>query len=561
MRELEHSRPADIEAESFRIIGAELEERGIVLPADQAPLVKRAIHTTADFDYARNLVFTPGAVEAGVRALRAGTPILTDTNMARSGINRGALERLGISVHCFMADPEVARRAAEAGTTRAAAAVDQGAALWPEGIYAVGNAPTALIRMAQLIRAGAMSPALILAVPVGFVNVVESKEEILALARERGIPAIAALGRKGGSTVAAALCNALLYQSGGKDRLIGAALCLLLLFGAGCSPAPGADQETLDRELDVQLGLLAEVITQEERSAAMDLWMRLRPVRQARLDRGEYRRGDREQELLEELNGLYEAYTIRYLGGDDLGWGYTDPEEHVLARYRIGGAGELTLMPTSLDLTHGPWTREDLEEMWESMQAVLPKDAFRDFRSYVPFTDGEGETVAYVLPADPGGSQWEICLDPADMGDRDYFLETVLHEYCHYLTLNHRQADYRGEPTVETYCEAGMVSREGSYLDDFCQRFWTGYLDDRLADLDSYNFFLRHEEDFVSSYASTDPSEDISESFAFFVLWDVPESEAVWAEKLRFFLDYPELTEFRRQVRENLGLEQPEQAA
>ena len=107
MRELEHSRPADIEAESFRIIGAELAERGIVLPADQAPLVKRAIHTTADFDYARNLVFTPGAVEAGVRALRAGTPILTDTNMARSGINRGALERLGISVHCFMADPEV----------------------------------------------------------------------------------------------------------------------------------------------------------------------------------------------------------------------------------------------------------------------------------------------------------------------------------------------------------------------------------------------------------------------------------------------------------------------
>lgn len=82
---------------------------------------------------------------------------------------------------------------------------------------------------------------------------------------------------------------------------------------------------------------------------------------------------------------------------------------------------------------------------------------------------------------------------------------------------------------METYCEAGMVSREGSYLDDFCQQFWTGYLDDRLADLDSYNFFLRHEEDFVSSYASTDPSEDISESFAFFVLWDVPESEAVWA--------------------------------
>ena len=167
--------------------------------------------------------------------------------------------------------------------------------------------------------------------------------------------------------------------------------------------------------------------------------------------------------------------------------------------------------------------------------------------------------MAYVLPG-RGEPVGESAWTRRTWGDQDYFLETVLHEYCHYLTLNHRQADYRGEPTVETYCEAGMVSREGSYLDDFCQQFWTGYLDDRLADLDSYNFFLRHEEDFVSSYASTDPSEDISESFAFFVLWDVPESEAVWAEKLRFSWTTG-LTEFRRQVRENLGLEQPEQAA
>lgn len=219
MRELEHSRPADIEAESFRIIGAELAERGIVLPADQAPLVKRAIHTTADFDYARNLVFTPGAVEAGVRALRAGTPILTDTNMARSGINRGALERLGISVHCFMADPEVARRGGRGRDHPGGGGGGPGGGPLARGDLCRGQRPTALIRMAQLIRAGAMSPALILAVPVGFVNVVESKEEILALARERGIPAIAALGRKGGSTVAAALCNALLYQSGGREKL------------------------------------------------------------------------------------------------------------------------------------------------------------------------------------------------------------------------------------------------------------------------------------------------------------------------------------------------------
>ena len=135
----------------------------------------------------------------------------------------------------------------------------------------------------------------------------------------------------------------------GKDRLIGAALCLLLLFGAGCSPAPGADQETLDRELDVQLGLLAEVITQEERSAAMDLWMRLRPVRQARLDRGEYRRGDREQELLEELNGLYEAYTIRYLGGDDLGWGTRTRRNTSWPATGSAGRGSSPSCPT-------PWT-------------------------------------------------------------------------------------------------------------------------------------------------------------------------------------------------------------
>ena len=209
---LEHGTPREIEGESMRIIGQELEAMGIVLPAGCEAVVKRAIHTTADFDYARNLVFTPGAVEAGVRALRAGTPILTDTNMARSGINRGALERLGISVHCFMADPEVARRAAEAGTTRAAAAVDQGAALWPEGIYAVGNAPTALLTIVEEIEAG-LRPALVIAVPVGFVNVVESKETLFAACAAHGVPAIAAMGRKGGSTVAAAVCNALVYSA------------------------------------------------------------------------------------------------------------------------------------------------------------------------------------------------------------------------------------------------------------------------------------------------------------------------------------------------------------
>lgn len=215
MRELEHSRPADIEAESFRIIGAELAERGIVLPADQAPLVKRAIHTTADFDYARSLRFTPGAVEAGVDALRAGTALVTDTNMALSGVNRGACERLGVERFCYMADPQVAERARAENTTRAAAAVDRWAAEHPAGIFAVGNAPTALLRLAEWMEAGKMHPALVIGAPVGFVNVVESKEQIWSVCQDMGVPAIVAMGRKGGSTVAAAVCNALLYQAAG----------------------------------------------------------------------------------------------------------------------------------------------------------------------------------------------------------------------------------------------------------------------------------------------------------------------------------------------------------
>lgn len=216
MRELEYGRPMEIEGESFAIIGRELEQMGIQLPREHEMVVKRAIHTTADFDYVKNLVFTSGAAAAGIAALKAGTPIVTDTSMARSGINRGAMEKLGLEAHCFMAQPQVAQRAKELGTTRAVVSMDWGAEQFPEAVYAIGNAPTALLRMEELIRAGRMRPALIIAVPVGFVNVVESKQRIFALAQEQGIPAIAAMGRKGGSTVAAAICNALLYQAGGR---------------------------------------------------------------------------------------------------------------------------------------------------------------------------------------------------------------------------------------------------------------------------------------------------------------------------------------------------------
>lgn len=204
--ELENVLPADIEKRSFEIITEELGDR--VFPPDIAPIVKRVIHTTADFDYADNLVFSPHAVELALDALRGGAPIVTDTNMGKSGINKKALQRAGSTVHCFMADEDVAGAALEHHTTRAQASMDKAAALGLNGIFAVGNAPTALVRLYELIKDGRLAPRLIIGVPVGFVNVVASKELIMTL----DVPFIVAKGRKGGSNVAAAICNALLYQ-------------------------------------------------------------------------------------------------------------------------------------------------------------------------------------------------------------------------------------------------------------------------------------------------------------------------------------------------------------
>ena len=209
-----YCKPADIERESMKIIEAELAARGIALEPETAAVVKRVIHTTADFDYAENLRFTPQTMEKGIKALRGGV-IVTDTNMALSGVSKPALARLGGAARCFMADPETAEQAKAAGTTRAAAAVLRAETEFStRAILAVGNAPTALLRIAERIEAG-WRPALVIGVPVGFVNVVESKERILEICTRLGVPAIVALGRKGGSNVAAAICNALLYTAAG----------------------------------------------------------------------------------------------------------------------------------------------------------------------------------------------------------------------------------------------------------------------------------------------------------------------------------------------------------
>ena len=203
---IENIKPMDIEKRSFAIITELLGDTK--LDPENELVIKRVIHTSADFDYVQNLVFSEHAVAKGIEALKGGCDIVTDTQMARSGINKTILSKLGGEVHCFMSDPDVAEEAKARGITRAIVSMERAAALPKPCIFAIGNAPTALVSLHEQILAGKLNPALIIGVPVGFVNVVESKELIIG----SEVPHIVARGRKGGSNVAAAICNAMLYQ-------------------------------------------------------------------------------------------------------------------------------------------------------------------------------------------------------------------------------------------------------------------------------------------------------------------------------------------------------------
>lgn len=207
--------PNDIEKKSFEIISEVIvkDYPDYEMDPKKEAVIKRVIHTSADFEYLENLKISKDAIEAGLAALKKGALIITDTNMAKSGINKPALEKLGCTVECFIADKEVARLAKERGVTRATISMEKAAEIDRPLIFAIGNAPTALIALDQMIQAGKLKPELIIGVPVGFVNVVESKELILA----GPTPYIVAQGRKGGSNVAAAICNALLYQLVQRD--------------------------------------------------------------------------------------------------------------------------------------------------------------------------------------------------------------------------------------------------------------------------------------------------------------------------------------------------------
>ena len=209
---IEHSTPSDIERTSLGIITTELASMGITLPDENAAVIKRVIHASADFDYAETLRFTEHACQRIAETLAKGAAIVTDTNMARAGISVGAMKKLGCEAVCYMADPRAAESAKAENTTRAAASMRIAMEEHSKAVFAIGNAPTALFELCRLMEAGAR-PATVIAVPVGFVNVVEAKEEVFKTCAALGIPCIAAMGRKGGSTIAAAVCNALLYTA------------------------------------------------------------------------------------------------------------------------------------------------------------------------------------------------------------------------------------------------------------------------------------------------------------------------------------------------------------
>jgi len=207
----EYVKPMDIERRSFEIIRSEL---GRNLDPELEPVILRVIHATADLGFADTLNFTPGVVQKIREAFFKGASVVTDTNMVKAGIHRKTLEKFGGEVLCFMSDDDVAMEAERQKTTRAAISMEKAASLGRPFIYAIGNAPTALLSLHRLMMEKKVSPIAIIAVPVGFVNVVEAKELILG----DPVPSITACGRKGGSNVAAAICNAVLYMADGSRQ-------------------------------------------------------------------------------------------------------------------------------------------------------------------------------------------------------------------------------------------------------------------------------------------------------------------------------------------------------
>lgn len=195
--------PQEIEAKSFEMITEELGAHDFT--EEQYPVVQRVIHASADFELGRSLVFHPRAIDAGIEAIRAGRTVVADVQMVQVGISKPRIEKFGGTVNVYISDPDVMEEAKRLNTTRAIISVRKAIREAEGGIFAIGNAPTALLELIRLVKEGEARPGLIVGVPVGFVSAAESKEELLQL----DVPFITNIGRKGGSPVAVAAVNAL----------------------------------------------------------------------------------------------------------------------------------------------------------------------------------------------------------------------------------------------------------------------------------------------------------------------------------------------------------------
>lgn len=333
-----------------------------------------------------------------------------------------------------------------------------------------------------------------------------------------------------------------------KRPLLLPVLLAVLLSLSACSLLPirqGGNveiQAEARRLAAVQLGKLDGLVTPEEREQVVGQLEWLLSLRRLRETGGEREPSPREEQLVIRLNQLYEDYTRRYLG--DLGsWSADEEKMELLAEYTVQDGG--------LEAVEG---KDAYRDLWNQVEAMLPEGSLDAFDRFTVFTDGAEEILAYVVPTDDAGARWELAVDPEDAGDGSGFAETVMHEYCHYLTLNSRQVEYGGQPAYGCYAESELAARPDSYLNAFYRAFWTDYLDDRQADPATYGFYLRHSDDFLTSYAATSPSEDIAESFACFVLYDRAAEEGLQGRKQNFFYAYPELVTFREQARARMGL-------
>lgn len=261
------------------------------------------------------------------------------------------------------------------------------------------------------------------------------------------------------------------------------------------------------------------------------------------------------EEDLDEIVNSIEAILKKYnrLNSEELMQYILSGSENILAIYEIDGSS-LINKPIPFVTLEKNDTRviNDYPKLWKEVTNIIPPNYFQNFDRLIISSDGKYDDLAYVMATDAIGSRWDISIDPADTDDKEFFYETIIHEYFHYITLNETQGSYFKTPRVQTYSDYDIVTNSDSYLNKFNQRFWGILSEESSYVSDGYLFYLRHQDDFVNSYASTVVSEDICESFAFFVLRDKPSAANNVDKKLLFFYEYPEFVKFRNVIRENI---------